>query len=158
MSDMNIWEFNRALANRLLRNNIVNIWVGNRLRHSDSKFLQGVGVQAIGWGLINIGIAIFGLVTTRRRLDKLDDPFEPNAMYRERRNIWIALIINTPLNLVYMFGGLRFAHNADDDDDFKRGMGWGIVLQGLLLFIHDSYHLANVPDRPVKNVRKSIKI
>lgn len=149
--DMNIWEFNRVLSNRLLRNNLVNIWIGSRLRSSENQFLRGIGTQAVGWGVINIGIAIFGLVTTRRRLDELDDPFDTDVVRKETRNIRLALLINTPLNFLYMLGGLRLAQSAKDDDSFRRGNGWGIVLQGLLLFLHDYYHLRNVPKKPGKD-------
>jgi len=149
--EMNIWEFNRVLSNRLLRNNLINIWIGSRLRDRENDFLRGVGTQAIGWGVINIGIAIFGLVTTSRRLDKLDDPFDPDAVRKETRNIRWALLINTPLNFLYMLGGWRFARSADKDDHFKRGNGWGIILQGLMLFLHDYYHLRKVPQKPGKD-------
>ena len=149
--EMNIWEFNRVLANRLLRNNLVNIWIGNRLRNSENDFLRGVGTQAVGWGIINIGIAIFGLVTTRRRLDESEDPFDTDLVRKETRNIRLALLVNTPLNFLYMLGGWRFARSGGKDNKFRKGNGWGIILQGAMLFIHDYYHLRNVPKKPGKD-------
>lgn len=144
---MHIWEFNRTLAYRLLYTNLVNFWIGRRLRESRRKFLRGAGTQAVGWSIINITIALFGIVTTQRRLDRLDDPFEPDAIRRETRNIRLVLLVNTPMNLLYMLGGRRFARSGKKKgDNFRRGSGWGIMLQGAMLFAHDVYHLMNIPD------------
>ena len=144
----NIWVFNRTLAVRLLRNNLLNIWVGNSLRKRNNAILRGIGTQAVGWGIINVAIAIYALVTTRRRLDEAENPFAPAIIERETRNIHRALLFNTPLNLLYILGGRWLARSANWNENYKRGNGWGIVIQGLLLFIHDYYHLVNVPEPP----------
>ena len=152
---MNIWEFNRTLAMRLLRNNVINVWIGNKLRQREG-FWRGVGVQAIGWGVINIAIGVFGIVTTRRRLDKADDPFDQQLVRKETRNIRLALLVNTPLNFLYMFGGWKMARR-NQDDAFKRGNGWGIILQGAMLFVHDFYHLLNIPSADVPDKKRKYR-
>jgi hypothetical protein len=55
------------------------------------------------------------------------------------------LAINAPLNLVYIASGLLLAKRSPKDVN-RRGMGWGIVLQGLLLLAFDTFHLKRVSE------------
>lgn len=142
MEQMNIWEFNQQLTARLLNINMLNIEVGRRLTRSSRSLWRGIGTQAVGWGIINIGIAMFGRIGTRRRLDELDNPFDEAVMQKETRNLRRILTINAPLNLVYMWGGWQLVKRSKSAD--VRGNGWGIMLQGLILLFFDSFHLNQV--------------
>lgn len=142
---MTIWDFQRVLSRRLLIINIVNIFIGSRIAKR-GNFLYGVGSQAIGWGLINVGIAIFGAIGAERRKAKLDDPYNPEIMNKDSRNLRNILLINTGLDILYMLGGRSIAQRNEGKDDLTRGMGWGIVIQGALLFLFDLVHVFQVPN------------
>jgi len=140
MSKTNIWDFNRALTRRLALVNVVNVLVGKRLLREQGIW-YGIGTQAVGWGLINIGIAVFGRLSTARRLERLDNPLDEQVMEQERRSLRRILLINTPLNLLYMWGGYRLAQSEKArQDSVMRGNGWGIIIQGAILFVNDLAH------------------
>lgn len=141
MSDrMDIWDFNRALTRRLALVNIVNVLIGKRLLREGGVW-QGIGIQAVSWGLINIGIAVIGRRSTEMRRRALDDPLDETVMEQERRSLRRILLINTPLNLLYMWGGYRLAQSERArQDGVARGSGWGIVIQGAILFVNDLAH------------------
>jgi hypothetical protein len=136
MSD--IWEFNRDLTGRLMNINMVNLEAGRQLMKSKNAFWRGFGTQAVAWAVINIGIALIGKMGTSKRIDTLPDPYEDGVMRGEARKLRRILLINTPLNWLYMLGGYKWAKRAQDD--YQKGNGWGIVLQGFILFCFDSTH------------------
>lgn len=136
MSD--IWEFNRTLTNRLMNINLVNLEFGRQLMKLKNPFWRGFGTQAVAWAIINIGIALFGKMGTNKRIDTLDNPYDETVMQSETKKLRNILFINTPLNWLYMLGGYRWAKRANDD--YQKGNGWGIVLQGFILFCFDSTH------------------
>lgn len=136
MSD--IWEFNHQLTNRLITINLLNLEFGRQLMKLKKPFWRGFGTQAVGWAIINIGIALFGKIGTSKRIDSLDDPYDEMVMRAETKKLRNILFINTPLNWLYMLGGYRWAKRAKDD--YQKGSGWGIVLQGFILFCFDFTH------------------
>jgi hypothetical protein len=139
-----IWQFNRTVTSRLMGINIANLMIGQRLMLREG-FWRGVGVQAAGWAFINLLIALVGGTLTNRRLDSLDQPFDPEVMHKEARNLRRLLWINTGLDVFYMLGGWRFARQRGRDKPLMRGMGIGIVIQGALLFVFDLFHARRVP-------------
>jgi len=141
---MTIWQFNRQVSSRLLQINIVNMMLGQRLLRYEG-FWKGVGTQAVAWSSINIAIAFFGNLFTRRRLDKLENPFEVSVVTKEAVNLRRVLWINTGLDVLYMVGGLILARTRGKQSAFARSNGMGIVLQGLLLFVFDLVHALRVP-------------
>ncbi len=138
----NIWDFQRRMTGRLFTINLINFWLGRRLAQR-GDFLRGVGTQAVGWAVINIGIAVIGGEQARKKLDSLPDPNAVDVQQRESKNLRRILAINAPLNLVYMWGGLRLARRKNGNT-FLRGNGWGIVLQGFILLCFDTFHLRRV--------------
>ncbi len=144
---INIWQFNEMLSRRLLAWNILNIATGLVLT-CRAGFWRGFGSQSIGWGFFNVGIAIIGRTVTRRRVAALDDPYATDVIVKEARNLRRILWINTGLDVLYMLGGWQFARNQGRHNEARRGAGWGIVLQGWLLFIFDLIHaLLLAPDQ-----------
>jgi hypothetical protein len=141
---MNIWNFQSQLTGRLIGINIANFLAGQRLQKFDG-FWRGVGTQAVGWAVINIGIGVVGSIGTSRRLDKLDDPNTAEVQQEETRKLRRILAINRPLNYLYMLGGFLLARR-NQDDAFLRGNGWGIILQGFILLLFDSHHLKRVKE------------
>jgi hypothetical protein len=80
---------------------------------------------------------------TRRRLDRLEDPNNAEVQHDETRKLRRILAINAPLNLVYMFSGYLLAKRKPEDL-YMRGNGWGIILQGFILLLFDTFHLRRV--------------
>lgn len=141
---MTIWDFSQQLSQRLVRWNLINIlgglWLAGR-----GGFWRGFGSQNIGWGVINIAIAAVGSIMTRRRYQTLPNPDAPVIQRQESRNLKRLLLLNAGLDIFYMFGGLRFARSRAWHDQQQQGIGYGIILQGLLLFIFDLTQAAQVP-------------
>ncbi len=141
---MSIWQFNSLLSNRLRNWNLLNMLVGGALLLA-KPFWRGFGSQNIGWGVINLAIAFFGNYFTQQRYEKLDDPLQSAIQAKEARNLRRILWINTGLDVLYMLGGYRLVQTRGAQDERWRGMGWGIILQGVLLFVFDLIHARAVP-------------
>ncbi len=141
---MSIWEFNDVLAKRLRGWNIVNIIVGLLLLPR-SAFWRGFGSQNIGWGIVNMTIAVGGTRLTQRRFAVLADPYQHQIQIKEARNLSRLLWINTFLDIFYMAGGGWLAVTRGKTSPRWRGTGYGIMLQGMLLFLFDLFHALAVP-------------
>jgi hypothetical protein len=109
-------------------------------------FWRGFGSQNIGWGIINVGIALIGSAMSERRFAGLPNPHAREVVTQESNNLRRILWINAALDVVYMLGGLRWTRTRGQKKIFARGAGWGIVLQGGLLFVFDLVHAVAVPD------------
>lgn len=135
---MNIWQFQNLLTRRLLTINAANILAGLLVLPA-AAFWRGFGTQAVGWGLVNVGIAVFGGRAARRR-SLAPDALEQAVMAREARSLCRLLWINAGLDVLYMLGGWQLTRRAAPGDALRRGHGWGIVAQGGLLFVFDVAH------------------
>lgn len=142
---MTIWQFNDSLSRRLLTWNLINVAVGVLLGFA-RPFWRGVGSQSVGWGLINVAIALVGQVVTSRRHARLPDPLAPEVMFREAHNLRRLLWVNTALDVLYMIGGVRLAQTRGRSSSMWKGIGLGIVIQGALLFVFDLIHARIVPE------------
>lgn len=139
-----IWVFNRRVSRSLLAWNIVNIAAGLVLS-TKGVLLRAIGSQNIGWGLINVGIAVFGQKAADRRRKSLPDPDAPAVQARERRNLTRLLAINAGLDLLYIWGGLRLARRPGAGPRTV-GIGIGIMIQGLLLYVFDKTMLRDLDE------------
>lgn len=137
-----IWDFNRVVSGRLAAWNVINIVVGLVLIWRGG-FWRGFGSQHIGWGVINLAIAFFGGRATEARWRSLPDVHAPEVLRRESRNLRRLLWINAGLDVLYMLGGWWTARTRTDVR--WRGIGWGIVLQGGLLWLFDVIHALLAP-------------
>lgn len=133
---MNIWTFQQVLSRRLAQWAGVSIALGIPMVFA-GKFWRGVGGQFIGWALVNLGIAFFGSVSGERRRQSMRNPNASDAQSKERRNLSRLLWINTGLDVLYMVGGRWLTRHKKKT---MRGMGLGIIAQGLFLFVFDLYH------------------
>lgn len=143
---MNIWKFQRVLSQRLIAWNLFNFAAGFWLSKR-GEFWRGFGSQHLGWSLINFAIAFFGLRANSRRILQ-PDRYDPAVMQREGRKLRLILWVNSGLDLLYMLGGFRLARRSASKP-MLQGIGWGIVLQGALLFVFDVLHAPRVPHEPV---------
>ncbi|MDX2161579.1 MAG: hypothetical protein SF162_09660 [bacterium] len=143
---MSIWSFQQVLSQRLLAWNIWNFTGGLLMLLSQNAFVQGVGSQFSGWAVINALIAIFGQNGAARRRATLADAETPERRAKEARNLRLILWVNAGLDLLYMLGGWRLLTRAHNRERL-RGVGLGILLQGVFLFVFDVIHAQHVPDQ-----------
>jgi hypothetical protein len=141
---MDIWHYYRAITRRLLAWSVVSVIAGIVLLFLGPLW-QGIGLQAIAWGVIDAGIALIGGWVTRRRRTRLADPTDLEVMAREARNLRRILLINTGLDVLYVSGGVALALTLGAGSPFWCGNGWGIVCQGGFLFFFDLFHALGVP-------------
>lgn len=143
---MSIWSFQRVLSQRLLAWNILNFTGGLIFLLSSSKFFQGLGSQFAGWAVVNAAIAIFGQTSAENRHLRLPDADTPERRIREAGNLRAILWVNAALDVLYVIGGVRLFTRKNSGERL-RGIGLGIVFQGIFLFVFDLIHTQNVPDQ-----------
>jgi hypothetical protein len=136
---MNIWNYQRDLTRRLMQWALLSLGLGT-LMLGGRRFWRGMGGQFIGWALVNLGIAYFGITTSENRRVALPDQLAPEVVEHEAENLTRLLWINTALDLLYVAGGRWLVRRG------KSGTGWGIVVQGMFLFLFDLVHALGVPD------------
>ncbi len=138
-----IWDFQDALTRRLLLWSALSVFAGALLLIFGDAFWRGFGLQAVVWGVIDAGIAVFGRrASEKRRLSNLGGP---SIMEKEARSLRRLLWINTGLDVLYVAGGIVLIYTIGQDDAFARGNGWGIVVQGGFLFLFDLLHALAAP-------------
>lgn len=142
---MTIWQFHQTLTRRLLSWASASIATGLSLLLRGRPMQQGVGTQFVGWGVINLLIALLGGRSSRRRA-AASDANTPETTAKEARNIRRLLWVNTGLDVFYILGGWQLARTKGKTDPRWRGQGWGIVIQGAFLFVFDLIHAFLVPD------------
>jgi hypothetical protein len=96
------------------------------------------GLQALTWGAIDAALALFGRRGARRKAQQArQGELDRAAIARERRTFRRILLINSALDVGYMLGGLWLLRTAGERRE-RQGMGLGIMVQGLFLFIYDA--------------------
>jgi carboxylesterase len=143
-----VWELYTLISRRLLRWSALSVLTGIALvlvggtYILDLPFLRGFGIQAIAWGLIDAAIAHGGqwLADTRRG----DRPASENDE-REAGKLRRLLLVNVVLDVFYVTAGLILARALGAQDPGWKGHGWGIVAQGVFLFVFDLIHAQRVP-------------
>lgn len=134
------WDFQHQINDRLLTWSALSVLTGIFMLIG-SRWHRGFGLQAITWGLIDAGIAGFGERTAERRRDKPEtDPA------KEARNLERLLWVNAGLDVLYVLWGLRMVRRGKGKP-FQRGGGWGIVVQGVFLFVFDVFHAQRLNER-----------
>jgi len=139
-----IWEFQKTVSQRLL------IWSGlstalGIVMSLFGAFGRGIGGQFVGWAVVNAAIAVGGSFFTDQRKLKLAAPDAPKVLIKEASSLQRLLWINAGLDVLYMLGGWLTMRS---DKAHRRGMGLGIILQGLFLFVFDIFHAFKVPTWP----------
>lgn len=138
-----VWEYQDRISTALLIWNMLNIVAGLVLGRSRKPLNRGIATQNVGWGVINMGIALVGMIVSRRRKATLTDPYRADILHKESRSLRRLLAINAGLDLLYIAGGSRL---LDTLNVYRRGMGFGIMIQGFVLFVWDVLLLAFFPE------------
>ena len=134
-----IWQFQMGLSARLMRWAGFSIGTGTALALTGERFKQGVGSQFVGWGVIDGLLAFFGAQTAAKQSAE-PEAQTPERQTAERRKLRTLLSVNAGLDVLYILGGLWLARTKGEDDEFWRGSGRGIVIQGAFLFVFDLVH------------------
>lgn len=134
---MTIWEFSKQVSYRLLAWAGLSVFGGLGLIWGKRPFWRGVGVQCVGWGLVDAVIALVGRRSTRRKQRAAET--DPAAAGDERRSLARLLWINTGLDVFYVLGGVWLLRKRGEEASW-RGHGWGVIVQGAFLFFFDLWH------------------
>lgn len=113
--------------------------VGAGLARANSVVTRHIGLQAAGWGLIDLLLAVNGRRGARRQAGG-SGTAEIHAAAARFRTI---VAVNTLLDVGYVLGGARLARAAGKRLD-RQGMGVGIMLQGAFLLGYDLILLRGV--------------
>jgi hypothetical protein len=144
---MDLPDFENRLGRRLLAWGAASVATGATLalagRARDDRFLRAFGSQTIGWGAIDAGLAVGGLVRSRRLLG--DPPADAIAREREAARVRRILIVNAGLDLLYIAGGLAVAAGRGRTDRAAQGHGLAAAAQGAFLLGFDAWHAVRVP-------------
>lgn len=142
---MNFWQFQRMISRRLLSWSLFSMVLGLALR-GRGAFNRGLSSQFLGWGFIDALIALGGQYAAEQRLADYENPGAEEVKAKESRNLSRALWLNAGLDVLYMIAGLLVARRGHSEDkQERRGVGWGIFVQGLFLFVFDLYHALKMP-------------
>lgn len=121
----------------LLSWGLLSVIAGLGLQLNPKPFWKQFGIQSLLWGAIDAALALFGIIGANKKeeryaLGELGTPDEQ----KDARAFYRILLINTGLDVGYVGLGVwlmqRFKARAD-----RRGMGLGILIQGLWLFLFD---------------------
>ncbi len=138
---MPIWPLQSRISRHLLVWSALSILGGALLLFFGVPFWRGVGLQGLVWGLIDAGIALFGLYSVRRKKSS-PEANTPDALRREGKNLRRLLLVNAGLDVLYVLAGITVLLTFDTP--FAHGNGVGILVQGGFLLLFDSFYAMRV--------------
>lgn len=144
---VDIWQFQRRVARRLLLWAGLSMFVGFGMWLDTQRPLRATGMQFFVWGLIDALIALGGQRAAAQRRRSLPDPYAPPVVQQERRNLRRLLWINAGLDVGYITGALWLMRRKDDRDGTWRGHGRGVLVQGAFLWLFDVWHALRLRER-----------
>lgn len=108
------------------------VWLPNR-----EAWRAGFGTQFAAWGLIDAFIALLGQRAAARNHSRwqrgeIDKQEQQRQAAQFERLLWL----NAGLDICYVLGG-KWLVSRQPQDARRQGMGWGIMVQGGVLFIWD---------------------
>jgi len=90
-------------------------------------------------------VAGFGLWLSRKRRKSAASSSDPKLLEIESRKLRRTLLINTGLDFVYIAGGILLASILGRSNPAWRGHGWGVMVQGAILFFFNLINAQCVP-------------
>ena len=140
---MDIWNLQTQLTRRLTFWSLASIAFGLPVL-TLNPFWQGVGIQFIAWGVIDLLIAIIGAAAMKRRKARLTSDELADSTPKESAKLKRILLINTGLDVLYVAGGIALILTLGATDIGWQGHGWGIIVQGGFLFFFDLFHAREI--------------
>ena len=140
---MDIWNLQTQLTRRLTFWSLASIAFGLPIL-TLNPFWQGVGIQFIAWGMIDLLIAIIGAAAMKRRKARLTSDELADSTPKESAKLKRILLINTGLDVLYVAGGIALILTLGATDIGWQGHGWGIIVQGGSLFLFDLFHAREI--------------
>ena len=137
-----IWDFENVLSRRLVLWACLSILIGAIMVLSGDRFWQAFGVQALAWGAVD---GITGWIGVHRRKNLLKKRTSFREEEKESDRIRKLLWVNAALNVLYVASGAALIYFLGRGSIFWRGTGWGIIVQGSLLYVFDLLHALRVP-------------
>ena len=136
---MDPWHRQLALGRTTLAWCAVSTAVGLPLALRGDAWWQAFGRQQIGWATVDAGVVAAASALRTRRMRRAGNAYTPAAVQRERRWLRRALLLNAAADALYVVGG-AWLWRASPDRPERAGAGAGIVVQGLFLCLHDTFH------------------
>ena len=137
MRHTDFWTWQHRALGWLLGWGAGSVVVGAGLVTACRADLRQIGLQAIGWGAVDAALALNGRRAARARQRQELAATAP-AVEREAARFQQIVAVNAGLDLLYIAGGWWLAQTAGQRPQ-RRGLGLGIVVQGLFLLIYDSW-------------------
>lgn len=146
MHDENFFAYQRRALRPLLAWGVGSTLLGTLLLPF-AGFWRHFGIQAASWGAIDAVLAIAGRRGALLKAEALAaEQIDEAAVEREAAQFRRILLFNAGLDLLYIASGvftaLRFRHRPE-----RRGLGWGIAVQGLFLLLFDTLLARDVGER-----------
>lgn len=143
----NFYRYQQRRLSILLSWGVSSVVVGSIIQLITQDFWKQFGLQALAWGAIDAALALVGIRSARSKEKRYEQKELGNAdEKKEARTIWRILLINAGLDGLYIVSGAwviwRFQARSD-----RRGMGVGILLQGVWLLLFDALLARDVKKR-----------
>lgn len=104
---------------------------------SASEFYQGLGSQFSLWGLIDGLIAVFGIQSAKRNHARYQSGEIDRNKHDQQAKLFETIVwVNVILDLGYIIAGILYK-GRHRDNPRRRGVGFGVLLQGSFLLIWD---------------------
>lgn len=145
--DQNFFVYQRRVLRPLLHWGMGSSVAGAVLTLLPNEYWRQIGTQAFTWGVINSALAFAG---RRSALLKAEESFagdmRESQEHAEAEQFHRILMFNAGLDVAYIAIGMLVAQHYAQQPR-RRGLGHGIVVQGLFLLIFDSWLARDVDAR-----------
>lgn len=143
----NFYSYQQRRMSLLLGWGLLSVIAGFVVQRNHQSFWKQFGLQAFLWGAIDAALALFGLISANKKEERYAlGELGTNDEQKEARNFYRILLINTGLDVGYVAGGAWLMRHFKTRSD-RRGMGLGILIQGLWLFLFDGLVSQEVRNR-----------
>lgn len=133
----NFFVYQRRALRPLLTWGVGSSLAGALLMLLPRPFWRQFGLQSVGWGVVNVLLAIAGRRRALLRAEALaSQAIDESAATGEAERLRALLLFNTGLDLLYVAGGL-WAAGGPAEKAGRRGAGLAMTVQGLFLLVFD---------------------
>ena len=121
----------------LLSWGLLSVIAGSALQLNSQPFWKQFGIQSLLWGTIDAALALFGLNGANKKEERYAlGELNETETQKDTRTFYRILLINFGFDAGYIALGAWLTQHFSTRPD-RRGMGLGILIQGLWLFLFD---------------------